>query len=54
MYEVSVFPSMTKGEIVGHNVIHVLSLMSTVMISYRVGISVKMTNNVFPCVMKGQ
>jgi hypothetical protein len=33
VYEVSVFPSMTKGEIVGHIVIHVLSLMSTVIIS---------------------
>ena len=34
MYEFSVFPSMTKGDIVGHIFIHVLSLMSTVMISY--------------------
>jgi hypothetical protein len=31
MYEVSVFPSMTKGEIVGHIFIDVLSLMSTSM-----------------------
>jgi hypothetical protein len=30
VYEVSVFPSMTKGEIVGHIVIDMLSLMSTV------------------------
>jgi hypothetical protein len=30
VYEVGVFPSMTKGEIVGQIVIHVLSLMSTV------------------------
>jgi hypothetical protein len=29
MYEVRMFPSMTKGEIVGHIVIDVLSLMST-------------------------
>jgi hypothetical protein len=28
VYEVSVFPSMTKGEIVGHIVIDVLSLMT--------------------------
>jgi hypothetical protein len=31
MYEVGVFPSMTKGEIVGHIVIDVLSLMSILM-----------------------
>jgi hypothetical protein len=30
VYEVGVLPSMTKGEIVGHSVIDVLSLMSTV------------------------
>jgi hypothetical protein len=30
VYEVSVFPSMTKGEIVGHIVIDMLSLMSKV------------------------
>jgi hypothetical protein len=29
MYEVRVFPSMTKGGIVGHTVIDVFSLMST-------------------------
>jgi hypothetical protein len=28
VYEVGVFPSMKKGEIVGHSVINVLSLMS--------------------------
>jgi hypothetical protein len=33
VYEVSVLPSMTKGEIVGHIVIDMFSLMSTVMIS---------------------
>jgi hypothetical protein len=30
MYEVRMLPSMTKGDIVGHIVIDVLSLMSTV------------------------
>jgi hypothetical protein len=30
MYEVIMLPSMTKGEIVGHNVIDVFSLMSTI------------------------
>jgi hypothetical protein len=33
VYEVSVFPSMTKGDVVGHIVIDMLSLMSTIMIS---------------------
>jgi hypothetical protein len=28
VYEVGVLPSMTKGDIVGHSVINVLSLMS--------------------------
>jgi hypothetical protein len=32
VYEVSVLPSMKKGELVGHIVINMLSLMSTVMI----------------------
>jgi hypothetical protein len=33
VYEVNVFPSMTKGDIIGHIVIHVFSLMSIVIIS---------------------
>jgi hypothetical protein len=32
VYEVSVFPSMRKGEIIGHIFIDILSLMSTIMI----------------------
>jgi hypothetical protein len=33
VYEVGVFPSMKKGDIVGHIVIHVFSLMSIVIVS---------------------
>jgi hypothetical protein len=39
VYEVSVFPSMKKGEIVGHIVIDVLSLMSTSRCHYDVMMS---------------
>jgi hypothetical protein len=57
LYEVGVFPSMTKGEIVGHIVIDVLSLMSTfedhcdVMMSFYDELSL-MTNKVQKNVIK--